>query len=238
MSSDRKPISGSAAATAQAAIDERAPAARLRWCEPVPRPAPPSWPSRESTCSTGGPMRAAVMHAFREPLRIEEVPEPALPRRRRARRGARHGAVPQRLARLDGPRRRRSPSPTCPGTSSPASSPRSAPEVRGVTPGDRVTAPFCCGCGACEPCRQGHTQICERDYQPGFTGWGSFAERVLVPGRRPQLRAAARRAGLRGGRRARLPLHDRVRRRRRARRRPRPATGSRSTAAAASASPR
>jgi alcohol dehydrogenase len=48
-------------------------------------------------------------------------------------------------------------------------------------PGDRVTAPFCCGCGACEPCRLGHTQICERDYQPGFTGWGSFAERVLVP---------------------------------------------------------
>jgi alcohol dehydrogenase len=55
------------------------------------------------------------------------------------------------------------------------------PEVRGVTPGDRVTAPFCCGCGACEPCRQGHTQVCERDYQPGFSGWGSFAERVLVP---------------------------------------------------------
>jgi alcohol dehydrogenase len=55
------------------------------------------------------------------------------------------------------------------------------PSVRGVTPGDRVTAPFCCGCGACEPCRLGHTQVCERDYQPGFSGWGSFAERVLVP---------------------------------------------------------
>jgi alcohol dehydrogenase len=55
------------------------------------------------------------------------------------------------------------------------------PEVRSISPGDRVTAPFCCGCGACEPCRLGHTQICERDYQPGFTGWGSFAERVLVP---------------------------------------------------------
>ena len=53
--------------------------------------------------------------------------------------------------------------------------------MRGIRPGDRVTAPFCCGCGACEPCRLGHTQICERDYQPGFTGWGSFAERVLVP---------------------------------------------------------
>jgi alcohol dehydrogenase len=55
------------------------------------------------------------------------------------------------------------------------------PEVRSIRPGDRVTAPFCCGCGRCEQCRQGHTQICELDYQPGFTGWGSFAERVLVP---------------------------------------------------------
>lgn len=55
------------------------------------------------------------------------------------------------------------------------------PQVRSIAPGDRVTAPFCCGCGRCEPCRLGHTQICERDYQPGFTGWGSFAERVHVP---------------------------------------------------------
>src|SRR3954447_16240680 len=55
------------------------------------------------------------------------------------------------------------------------------PEVRSIAPGDRVTAPFCCGCGRCEPCRQGHTQICERDYQPGFTGWGSFAGQVFVP---------------------------------------------------------
>jgi alcohol dehydrogenase len=55
------------------------------------------------------------------------------------------------------------------------------PEVRGIHVGDAVTAPFCCGCGRCEPCRLGHTQVCDADYQPGFTGWGSFAERVLVP---------------------------------------------------------
>src|SRR3982751_2799478 len=50
------------------------------------------------------------------------------------------------------------------------------PVVRSIAPGDRVTAPFCCGCGRCEPCRLGHTQVCEADYQPGFTGWGSVAE--------------------------------------------------------------
>ena len=55
------------------------------------------------------------------------------------------------------------------------------PEVRGFAVGDRVTVPFCCGCGACEPCRLGETQVCERDFQPGFTIWGSFAELVALP---------------------------------------------------------
>jgi alcohol dehydrogenase len=55
------------------------------------------------------------------------------------------------------------------------------PEVRGFAIGDRVTVPFCCGCGTCEPCRQGWTQICDVDFQPGFTAWGSFAELVALP---------------------------------------------------------
>jgi alcohol dehydrogenase len=55
------------------------------------------------------------------------------------------------------------------------------PEVRGFAVGDRVTVPFCCGCGRCEPCRHGWTQICDVDFQPGFTAWGSFAELVALP---------------------------------------------------------
>jgi alcohol dehydrogenase len=55
------------------------------------------------------------------------------------------------------------------------------PEVRGFAPGDRVTVPFCCGCGRCEPCRHGQTQVCDEDFQPGFTAWGSFAEYVALP---------------------------------------------------------
>ncbi|MDA0164252.1 alcohol dehydrogenase catalytic domain-containing protein [Solirubrobacter ginsenosidimutans] len=55
------------------------------------------------------------------------------------------------------------------------------PSVRGWTVGDRVTVPFCCGCGVCEPCRLGETQICDQDFQPGFTAWGSFAEFVALP---------------------------------------------------------
>src|SRR3954449_3081944 len=55
------------------------------------------------------------------------------------------------------------------------------PEVHAFAVGDRVTVPFCCGCGACEPCRLGETQVCERDVQPGFTIWGSFADHVALP---------------------------------------------------------
>jgi alcohol dehydrogenase len=55
-------------------------------------------------------------------------------------------------------------------------------QVRRVRPGDRVTVPFCCGCGRCQPCRLGHTQVCDVDnHQLGFTAWGSFAELIAVP---------------------------------------------------------
>lgn len=47
-------------------------------------------------------------------------------------------------------------------------------------PGDRVTVPFVCGCGVCEYCRAGDAQVCPHQTQPGFTGPGSFAERVVV----------------------------------------------------------
>ncbi|MBQ1058785.1 zinc-dependent alcohol dehydrogenase family protein [Micromonospora sp. C32] len=53
-------------------------------------------------------------------------------------------------------------------------------DVRGWRPGDRVTAPFVCACGRCPSCLAGDQQVCERQTQPGFTGWGSFAELVAV----------------------------------------------------------
>jgi alcohol dehydrogenase len=46
--------------------------------------------------------------------------------------------------------------------------------------GDRVTVPFVCGCGQCEYCLAGDAQVCPRQTQPGFTGPGSFAERVAI----------------------------------------------------------
>ena len=54
---------------------------------------------------------------------------------------------------------------------------------RGVTrfrTGDRVTVPFVSGCGHCGECRSGNNQVCEEQFQPGFTHWGSFAEYVAI----------------------------------------------------------
>jgi D-arabinose 1-dehydrogenase-like Zn-dependent alcohol dehydrogenase len=52
--------------------------------------------------------------------------------------------------------------------------------VRRWRGGERVTAPFVCACGACAACATGNGQVCERQTQPGFTHWGSWAERVRI----------------------------------------------------------
>jgi len=46
--------------------------------------------------------------------------------------------------------------------------------------GDRVTLPFVCGCGNCPQCASGNHQVCDHQFQPGFTHWGSFAEYVAI----------------------------------------------------------
>ncbi|MDE2982424.1 MAG: zinc-dependent alcohol dehydrogenase family protein [Gemmatimonadota bacterium] len=53
-------------------------------------------------------------------------------------------------------------------------------EVRRWKTGDRVSVPFIAGCGRCRPCRAGNQQVCDRQFQPGFHGWGGFAERVAL----------------------------------------------------------
>ena len=46
--------------------------------------------------------------------------------------------------------------------------------------GDRITVPFVGGCGDCEFCLAGDPQVCDHQFQPGFTAWGSFAEYVAL----------------------------------------------------------
>lgn len=53
--------------------------------------------------------------------------------------------------------------------------------VERVRVGQRVVVPFVCGCGTCPVCRAGHSHVCPRQWQPGFSGPGSFAELVAIP---------------------------------------------------------
>jgi alcohol dehydrogenase len=53
-------------------------------------------------------------------------------------------------------------------------------EVTRALVGTRVTVPFVCACGSCAACLEDEQQVCLRQTQPGFTGWGSFADRVAI----------------------------------------------------------
>jgi alcohol dehydrogenase len=52
--------------------------------------------------------------------------------------------------------------------------------VRNWKNGDQVTLPFVCACGTCPQCLSGNQQVCDHQFQPGFTHWGSFAEFVAI----------------------------------------------------------
>ncbi len=125
-------------------------------------------------------MRAAVFREYGGPLSVEQVPDPAPPA---------DGVVLQvgatGICRSDwhawmGHDPDVAP-PHVPGHELAGTVVAVGADVRGTHVGERVTVPFCLGCGRCAPCRAGETQICDDDYQPGFTGWGSFAEYVALP---------------------------------------------------------
>ncbi|MGY4859025.1 alcohol dehydrogenase catalytic domain-containing protein [Cryobacterium sp. AP23] len=54
------------------------------------------------------------------------------------------------------------------------------PLVTRFTVGQRVTVPFVCACGDCPECASGNAQVCRNQTQPGFTHWGSYAEKVAL----------------------------------------------------------
>ena len=53
--------------------------------------------------------------------------------------------------------------------------------VRSLKVGDRVAVPFILSCGGCRECARARPTICERQEQPGFTRFGSFAQFVALP---------------------------------------------------------
>ncbi|MGC2237608.1 MAG: zinc-dependent alcohol dehydrogenase family protein [Pyrinomonadaceae bacterium] len=53
-------------------------------------------------------------------------------------------------------------------------------DVKNWKKDDRVTLPFVCGCGVCPQCVSGNQQVCDAQFQPGFTHWGAFAEFAAI----------------------------------------------------------
>ncbi len=125
-------------------------------------------------------MRAVVYEAFRGRSRVEAVADPSPPP---------HGAVVRveasGLCRSDwhgwmGHDPDIGAFPHVPGHELAGVVEAVGAEVRDWRAGARVTVPFVCACGACEQCAAGNEQICDRQRQPGFTHWGSFAELVAL----------------------------------------------------------
>ncbi|HEX5533220.1 MAG TPA: zinc-dependent alcohol dehydrogenase family protein [Actinomycetales bacterium] len=124
-------------------------------------------------------MRAVLIESFGEAPRIADVPEPT---------PAEHGVV----VRVDATGLCRSdwhawaghdtdaPLPLVPGHELAGTIAAVGRDVRRWRIGQRVTVPFVCGCGTCAFCRAGDAQVCPHQTQPGFTGWGSYAELVAL----------------------------------------------------------
>lgn len=124
-------------------------------------------------------MRAAYFEQFQGLLTLRELPEPT---------PARHGAVirvrASGLCRSDwhgwmGHDPDITP-PHVPGHEFAGEIAALGKDVHGWREGERVTVPFVCACGTCAQCVSGNHQVCERQTQPGFTHFGSFAEYVAI----------------------------------------------------------
>jgi len=124
-------------------------------------------------------MKAALMTEFNGPLPVEDVPDPACPRDGvivevracgvcRSDHHAWKGADPD--VKL----------PHVMGHEFAGTVVETGPDCRAFRVGDRVTAPFILGCGACPDCRSGEPTICNHQDVIGFTGWGAFAEGLAL----------------------------------------------------------
>ena len=124
-------------------------------------------------------MRAAIYEGFRMPLAIKQVADPVP-----SERGLVLKVEATGLCRSDwhgwmghDPDIRL---PHVPGHEVAGVVASAGKDVRRWKVGDRVTLPFVCGCGVCPQCVSGNHQVCDHQFQPGFTHWGSFAEYVAV----------------------------------------------------------
>jgi len=124
-------------------------------------------------------MKAAIYHKFQGPIEIPQVPDPVCPA---------NGVVIKvgatGLCRSDWHGWMGHDAdivlPHVPGHELAGTIVEAGNGVNRFKIGDRVTLPFVCGCGSCPQCDSGNQQVCDHQFQPGFTAWGSFAEFVAI----------------------------------------------------------
>jgi len=124
-------------------------------------------------------MKAAVFTQFRAPLTISDVPDPVPPDD-----GVVLAVDATGVCRSDwhgwqghDPDIRL---PHVPGHELAGTIVEVGKDIKNWKRGERVTMPFVAGCGHCAPCLSGNQQVCDHQFQPGFTHWGSFAQYVAI----------------------------------------------------------
>ena len=125
-------------------------------------------------------MRAAIYHQFNGPITVEDLPDPAVPADGVVIEVMASGLCRSDLFAWHG----HDPGinlPHVPGHELAGVVAEAGRQTTLWSAGERVTVPFCCGCGSCQQCHTGNEQICDNYFQPGFTHWGSFARYCAIP---------------------------------------------------------
>lgn len=126
-------------------------------------------------------MKAAVVHAFREPLAIEDVPVPEVRSGQILVKLAACGVCHTDLHAADGDWPVRPRLPFIPGHEGVGTVAAVGAGVKHVREGDRVGVPWLhTACGHCEHCLTGWETLCDHQQMTGYSVNGGFAEYVLA----------------------------------------------------------
>jgi propanol-preferring alcohol dehydrogenase len=124
-------------------------------------------------------MKAAVVHDFNQPLRIEELPIPEPGFGEIVVKVETSGLCHTDIHAAHGDWPVKPNPPFVPGHEGVGLVARVGPEVRGVCEGDRVAVPWLgWACGACEYCASGRETLCPNQRMTGYTVDGGYAEYV------------------------------------------------------------
>jgi propanol-preferring alcohol dehydrogenase len=127
-------------------------------------------------------MKAAVVHAFHEPLAIEELPIPTPGAGQVLVRVVASGVCHTDLHAADGDWPVKPKLPFIPGHEGVGYIAALGPGVTALKEGDRVGVPWLhSACGGCDYCLSGWETLCPRQLNTGYSVDGGYAEYVLAP---------------------------------------------------------